>query len=71
MLILKREMVFVSPQELARILMALPPLPPVVPITKEQMEDAKAISIDSLIVPNTGKTLNKYQSSNFLFPSLL
>jgi penicillin-binding protein 1A len=31
-------------------------------ITKEQMEDAKAISIDSLIVPNTGKTLNKYQT---------
>jgi len=35
---LKREMVAVTPQELARILMKLPPMPPVIPITEEQME---------------------------------
>ena len=31
-------------------------------ITEEQLDDAKAISVESLIVENKGKTLNKYQS---------
>jgi penicillin-binding protein 1A len=31
-------------------------------ITEEQMNDAKSISVESLIVPNTGASLNKYQS---------